>query len=168
MLLPVFPVCLGLKEFHKWWLPISWSFQICSATLQFSSPPHRCFCWEHVHHVYLGIQICWIQSSFQFSSQALSSVDYIPLLLIIFPTLYSSVPQRNLPPYGCISILNFLGWEAEQRNVLIAMMGLGLYNDMWHILFLQESISPSYGVENILLFIFWIKLWAFLYGKSVP
>lgn len=112
MPLPVFPVCLGLKDFCKWWLSISWSSQICSASFQFSSSPHRCFCWKYAHHVYLGIQICWILARFQFSSQALSSIDYIPLLLITFPTFHSSVPQRNLPPYG----LYFSPWLLGVRS----------------------------------------------------
>lgn len=116
----------------------SWSSQICSASFQFSRPPHRYFCWERAYHIYLGIQTCWIQASFQFSSQALSSIDYIPLLLIIFPTLYSSVSQRNLPPYG----LYFMGWGAEQRNIFIATMELGLQDGMWHVLFQQEFIFP--------------------------
>lgn len=131
MLLPVFPACLGLKDSQEWWLPILWSSQICSASFQFSSPPHRCFCWEHAHHVYLGIRICWIQASFQFSSQALSSIDYIPLLLIIFPTLYSSVPQSNLPPYGLYLDPPLLGMRSWAEKCLHCYDGAWAVR--WHV-----------------------------------
>lgn len=71
---------------------------------------------------------------------------------IIFPTLYSSslCSRKVSHPYdwatflqtGCIWVLHFLGWGGEEGNGFIGVVGLGLWDEMWHVLFQQQFISP--------------------------
>lgn len=170
MLLPVFPACLGLKDSQEWWLPILWSSQICSANFQFSSPPHKCFllgtcspCLSVNTNTGLNSgQLSVFLPGSQQHRLCSPSLNHLP-----HPLFFCTTEQ---PCSIWVVFGSSTSWGEELSREMSSLLwwGLGCEMTCGTSYSSSNTSAPSYRVEDILLFIFWIKLQAFLYGKSVP
>lgn len=170
MLLPVFPVCLGLKDFCKWWLSISsmvipdlqCHFSVFKLSSQVFLLEIRSPCLSRNTNTLNSSQVSVFLPGSQQHRLYSPSLNHLP-----HPSFFCTTEEPS-SIWAVFRSLTTRGEELSREMSSLPWWGLGCEMTCDTSCSSRNPSPPSHGVENILLFIFWIKLWAFLYGESVP